>query len=43
MIGCLKFDDVRDYIGKLADIFSIADIKSVTTVVMEVPAAPAFH
>ncbi|MBN1665009.1 MAG: 4Fe-4S binding protein [Deltaproteobacteria bacterium] len=37
MMGCPKFDDVRDYIGKFADIFKTADIKSVTTVIMEVP------
>jgi Pyruvate/2-oxoacid:ferredoxin oxidoreductase delta subunit len=37
MMGCPKFDDVRNYISKFADIFRTADIKSVTTVVMEVP------
>ena len=37
MMGCPKFDDVREYVQKFADIFSTADIKSVTTVVMEVP------
>jgi len=37
MMGCPKFDDVQDYIEKFADIFRAADIKSVTTVVMEVP------
>jgi hypothetical protein len=37
MMGCPKFDDVQDYISKFADIFRTADIKSVTTVVMEVP------
>ena len=37
MMGCPKFDDVQDYIGKFADIFRTADINSVTTVVMEVP------
>ncbi len=37
MIGCPKFDDVQDYIQKFADIFKVADIRSVTVVVMEVP------
>ncbi len=37
MMGCPKFDDVQEYSGKFADIFRTADIKSVTTVVMEVP------
>ena len=37
MMGCPKFDDIQDYINRFADIFRTADIKSVTTVVMEVP------
>ncbi len=37
MMGCPKFDDVQDYIKRFADIFRTADIKSVTTVIMEVP------
>ncbi len=37
MMGCPKFDDVQDYINKFTDIFTTADIKSVTTVIMEVP------
>ncbi len=37
MVGCPKFDDVQEYIGKFADVFKTADIKSVTVVVMEVP------
>jgi hypothetical protein len=37
MVGCPKFDDIQDYIQKFADIFSTADVKSVTVVVMEVP------
>ena len=37
MMGCPKFDDVHEYIQKFADIFKTAGIKSVTTVVMEVP------
>jgi hypothetical protein len=37
MMGCPKFDDVQEYIAKFTDIFKTAGIKSVTTVVMEVP------
>lgn len=37
MMGCPKFDDVQEYIRKFADIFQTAGIRSVTTVVMEVP------
>ncbi len=37
MMGCPKFDDTQDYMNRFADIFKIAGIKSITTVVMEVP------
>jgi ferredoxin len=37
MMGCPKFDDVHEYVEKFADIFRTAGIRSVTTVVMEVP------
>lgn len=37
MIGCPKFDDAEAYIDKFAAIFQTAGIKSITTVVMEVP------
>ncbi|MBI5584239.1 MAG: 4Fe-4S binding protein [Deltaproteobacteria bacterium] len=37
MMGCPKFDDVQEYIQKFTDIFSTANINSVTTIVMEVP------
>ncbi|MDD5722945.1 MAG: 4Fe-4S binding protein [Syntrophales bacterium] len=37
MMGCPKFDGVQNYIDKFTDIFRTADIKSVTTVIMEVP------
>lgn len=37
MIGCPKFDDVQLYLEKLTEIFKKADIRSATTVVMEVP------
>jgi len=36
-MGCPKFDNVRDYIRRFANIFKTADIRSVTTVVMKVP------
>ena len=37
MVGCPKFDDVEEYIRKFTEIFKIADIKSITALVMEVP------
>ena len=37
MLGCPKFDDVEEYIGKFTEIFKTAGIKSVTVVDMEVP------
>ncbi len=37
MMGCPKFDEVRPYIQKFADIFKTAGIKSVEVVTMEVP------
>jgi hypothetical protein len=37
MMGCPKFDEVQEYVAKFADIFRIAGIKSITSVVMEVP------
>ena len=37
MMGCPKFDEVEMYIRKFAEIFTLSDIKTVTTVVMEVP------
>ena len=36
-MGCPKFDDAQGYIEKFAQIFQTADVKSITTVVMEVP------
>jgi ferredoxin len=41
MIGCPKFDDVQDYVEKFAEIFKVADIRSVTIVDMEVPCCSA--
>jgi ferredoxin len=37
MLGCPKFDDVEEYIGKFTEIFKTAGIKSITVVDMEVP------
>jgi hypothetical protein len=37
MIGCPKFDDADEYIDKFEAIFKTSGIKSLTTVVMEVP------
>jgi hypothetical protein len=37
MVGCPKFDEAQSYVKKFTDIFSKADIKRVTVVVMEVP------
>jgi NAD-dependent dihydropyrimidine dehydrogenase PreA subunit len=37
MMGCPKFDDVEEYIGKFMEIFKIASIRSITVVDMEVP------
>jgi ferredoxin len=37
MVGCPKFDDVRGYMDKFAEIFKNAGIRSVTLVIMEVP------
>ena len=37
MIGCPKFDNAQEYIGKFTEVFKTADIKSVTVAVMEVP------
>jgi len=37
MVGCPKFDDVEDYILKFTEIFKAAEIKSITSLIMEVP------
>jgi len=37
LVGCPKFDDAQSYVDKFTEIFSKADIKSVTVLVMEVP------
>jgi len=37
MMGCPKFDEVQEYIDKFTEVFKTAEIKSVTTVIMEVP------
>ena len=37
MVGCPKFDDIEDYILKFTEIFKAAEIKSITSLIMEVP------
>jgi NAD-dependent dihydropyrimidine dehydrogenase PreA subunit len=37
MMGCPKFDEVEMYIEKFAQIFTVAGIKDITAMVMEVP------
>jgi Fe-S-cluster-containing hydrogenase component 2 len=37
MTGCPKFDDADGYVDKLAQVFAESGIKSITSVVMEVP------
>lgn len=37
LVGCPKLDDAQAYVQKFGEIFSKADIKSVTVLVMEVP------
>jgi Pyruvate/2-oxoacid:ferredoxin oxidoreductase delta subunit len=37
LMGCPKFDDVQHYVEKFTEIFQKANIRSVSTVVMEVP------
>jgi len=37
MIGCPKFDDTQKYLDKFTQIFAQSGIKSITSVIMEVP------
>ena len=37
MMGCPKFDDQQNYIEKFTEIFTSRSIKSITSVIMEVP------
>ncbi len=41
MIGCPKFDDKEGYIEKMAQVFAVSGIKSITSVIMEVPCCSA--
>jgi len=41
LLGCPKFDDVKEYIQKFTDIFITANIQSVTILDMEVPCCSA--
>lgn len=36
-MGCPKFDDAQEYIAKFTEIFKTADIRSITTVIVDVP------
>ncbi len=37
LIGCPKFDDAQSYVDKFSEIFDAAGVRSITTLVMEVP------
>ncbi|MEZ4524403.1 MAG: 4Fe-4S binding protein [Desulfobacterales bacterium] len=41
MMGCPKFDDVQMYVQRFAEIFTLADIRSIASVYMEVPCCSA--
>ena len=41
LLGCPKFDNAQEYVKKFAEIFRIADIRSVTVIDMEVPCCSA--
>ena len=41
MIGCPKFDNADEYVEKLAQVFKVSGIKSITSVIMEVPCCSA--
>jgi len=41
MIGCPKFDNAEEYVEKLSKVFQVSGIKSITSVVMEVPCCSA--
>ncbi len=41
MIGCPKFDNPDEYVEKLAQVFKVSAIKSITVVIMEVPCCSA--
>lgn len=41
MIGCPKFDNAEEYVEKLSQVFKVSGIKSITSVIMEVPCCSA--
>jgi ferredoxin len=41
MIGCPKFDNADEYVEKFAQVFKVSGIKSITSVIMEVPCCSA--
>ena len=43
MIGCPKFDNAEEYVEKLSQVFKVSGIKSITSVIMEVPCCSAMQ
>jgi len=43
VMGCPKFDDVKHYIEKLAEMLKVNDVRSLTVVHMEVPCCSALR
>jgi len=43
LLGCPKFDDAQDYVGRFTEIFRTAGIREVTLAVMEVPCCSAME
>jgi len=43
LMGCPKFDDAASYVGKLAEIFRLNDVKDVAVLEMEVPCCSGLH
>ena len=41
MIGCPKFDNADENVEKLSQVFKVSGIKSITSVIMEVPCCSA--
>ncbi|MCK7502710.1 MAG: hypothetical protein MZV70_00490 [Desulfobacterales bacterium] len=41
LVGCPKLDNAQEYMRKFAEIFSVADVRSITVLDMEVPCCSA--
>ncbi|MBI5439578.1 MAG: iron-sulfur cluster-binding oxidoreductase [Deltaproteobacteria bacterium] len=41
--ACPKLDDTSSYVAKLAEIFTVNDLKSITVAIMEVPCCRGLH